>query len=98
LSFGVPDEKYGEEIYAAVVLKAGQQADESELAAYSRSRLGAAGAEAHLFRHQVSAYVEECGRSSEIGRTIRLFLSSLVFCLRQGIQACFPLRGFSRYR
>jgi acyl-CoA synthetase (AMP-forming)/AMP-acid ligase II len=49
LSFGVPDEKYGEEIYAAVVLKAGQQADESELAAYSRSRLGAAGAPKRIF-------------------------------------------------
>jgi acyl-CoA synthetase (AMP-forming)/AMP-acid ligase II len=49
LSFGVPDEKYGEEINAAVILKAGQQPDECELAAYSRSRLGVAGTPKRIF-------------------------------------------------
>lgn len=39
LSFGVADEKYGEEINAAVVLRAGQTTDESELEQYARARL-----------------------------------------------------------
>lgn len=49
LSFGVPDEKYGEEIYAAVILKPGQQADEQELEAYCRLHLGAAGSPKRIF-------------------------------------------------
>jgi oxalate---CoA ligase len=39
LSFGVPDQKYGEEINAAVVLRPGQDADEAELEQYSLARL-----------------------------------------------------------
>jgi AMP-binding enzyme/AMP-binding enzyme C-terminal domain len=38
LSFGVPDEKYGEEINAAVILKNGEQTDERELGAYCGGR------------------------------------------------------------
>jgi acyl-CoA synthetase (AMP-forming)/AMP-acid ligase II len=49
LSFGVPDKKYGEEINAAVILKPGQQADESDLKAYSRTQLGAAGMPKRIF-------------------------------------------------
>jgi acyl-CoA synthetase (AMP-forming)/AMP-acid ligase II len=41
LSFPVPDEKYGEEIYAAVVLRPGQSLSEGELKDYSRARLSA---------------------------------------------------------
>jgi oxalate---CoA ligase len=41
LSFGVPDEKYGEEIHAAVVLRPGHRVSEDELKAYCRSRLSA---------------------------------------------------------
>jgi oxalate---CoA ligase len=41
LSFAVPDEKYGEEIYAAVVLRPGHAATEEELTDYYRSRLSA---------------------------------------------------------
>jgi acyl-CoA synthetase (AMP-forming)/AMP-acid ligase II len=41
LSFAVPDEKYGEEIYAAVVPRPGHQVTEDELTGYSRTRLSA---------------------------------------------------------
>lgn len=41
LSFAVPDEKYGEEIYAAVVLRPGHRISEDELKAYSGSGLSA---------------------------------------------------------
>ncbi len=41
LSFGVPDEKYGEEIEAAVVLRPGHAVSEDELKAYSRAQLSA---------------------------------------------------------
>jgi acyl-CoA synthetase (AMP-forming)/AMP-acid ligase II len=41
LSFGVPDEKYGEEIAAAIIIKPGQTTTEQELAQYSRERLSA---------------------------------------------------------
>ena len=41
LSFPVPDEKYGEEIYAAVVLRPGHSLSEDELKDYSRARLSA---------------------------------------------------------
>ncbi len=41
LSFGVPDDKYGEEIYAAVVLRPGHAVTEYELADYARTRLAA---------------------------------------------------------
>jgi len=41
LSFAVPDEKYGEEIYAAVVLRPGHWISEDELKAYSGSGLSA---------------------------------------------------------
>jgi acyl-CoA synthetase (AMP-forming)/AMP-acid ligase II len=41
LSFGVPDDKYGEEIYAAVVLRPGHAISEDELKAYSGSGLSA---------------------------------------------------------
>ena len=49
LSFGVLDEKYGEEINAAVILKPGQQAEESDLKDYSRTQLGAAGMPKRIF-------------------------------------------------
>jgi acyl-CoA synthetase (AMP-forming)/AMP-acid ligase II len=49
LSFGVPDEKYGEEISAAVILKPGQDADERELKAYSRRQLGEAGSPKRIY-------------------------------------------------
>lgn len=39
VSFGVPDEKYGEEINAAVVLRPGQSADEDELKRYALANL-----------------------------------------------------------
>jgi acyl-CoA synthetase (AMP-forming)/AMP-acid ligase II len=41
LSFAVPDEKYGEEIHAAVVLRPGHAISEEELKAYSGSELSA---------------------------------------------------------
>ena len=41
LSFPVPDEKYGEEIYAAAVLRPGHSLSEDELKDYSRTRLSA---------------------------------------------------------
>lgn len=41
LSFGVPDEKYGEEIYAAVVLRPGHRISEDELKAYAGAGLSA---------------------------------------------------------
>jgi acyl-CoA synthetase (AMP-forming)/AMP-acid ligase II len=41
VSFGVPDEKYGEEIEAAVVLRPGHTVGEDELRQYARSRLSA---------------------------------------------------------
>ena len=41
LSFAVPDEKYGEEIYAAVVLRPGHRISEDELKAYSGAGLSA---------------------------------------------------------
>jgi oxalate---CoA ligase len=41
LSFALPDEKYGEEIYAAVVLRPGHSLSEDELRDYSRARLSA---------------------------------------------------------
>jgi acyl-CoA synthetase (AMP-forming)/AMP-acid ligase II len=41
LSFPVPDEKYGEEIYAAVVLRPGHAISEDDLKAYSGSELSA---------------------------------------------------------
>ena len=41
LSFAVPDEKYGEEIYAAVVLRPGHRISEDELKAYAGSGLSA---------------------------------------------------------
>ncbi len=41
LSFGAPDEKYGEEIYAAVVLRPGHAISEDELTDYARARLAA---------------------------------------------------------
>lgn len=49
LSFGVPDEKYGEEVAAAVVLKPGQSATETELADYTRRELGAFEAPKHFY-------------------------------------------------
>jgi acyl-CoA synthetase (AMP-forming)/AMP-acid ligase II len=39
LTFGIPDEKYGEEVAAAVVLRAGHDVGEDELKRYSRSKL-----------------------------------------------------------
>jgi oxalate---CoA ligase len=39
LSFGIPDEKYGEEVAAAVVLRSGHHVGEEELKRYSRSKL-----------------------------------------------------------
>jgi oxalate---CoA ligase len=41
LSFAVPDEKYGEEIYAAVVPRPGHTVTQDELTDYSRARLSA---------------------------------------------------------
>jgi oxalate---CoA ligase len=41
MSFGVPDEKYGEEVYAAVVLRPGHAVSEDDLKDYSRSELSA---------------------------------------------------------
>jgi acyl-CoA synthetase (AMP-forming)/AMP-acid ligase II len=41
ISFGVPDEKYGEEIDAAVILKPGETASEQELERYARADLSA---------------------------------------------------------
>lgn len=41
LSFAIPDEKYGEDIGAAVVLRPGHAISEDELKAYSRSKLSA---------------------------------------------------------
>jgi oxalate---CoA ligase len=41
LSFALPDQKYGEEIYAAVVLRPGHSLSEDELRDYSRARLSA---------------------------------------------------------
>jgi oxalate---CoA ligase len=49
LSFGVPDEKYGEEVNAAVILKRGQDAGERELEAHCRSELGEAGTPKRIF-------------------------------------------------
>jgi oxalate---CoA ligase len=49
LSFGVPDEKYGEEVNAAVILKRGHDASESELQAYCRARLGQAATPKRIF-------------------------------------------------
>jgi oxalate---CoA ligase len=40
-SFGVPDQKYGEEIAAAVILKPGQSASEQELERYAHAKLSA---------------------------------------------------------
>ena len=39
VSFGVPDEKYGQAVNAAVVLKPGQKLDYNELAKYMRGKL-----------------------------------------------------------
>ncbi len=41
MSFGVPDPVYGEEINAAVILRAGKTAAEEELKEYCLARLGA---------------------------------------------------------
>ncbi|MBX3210933.1 MAG: AMP-binding protein [Labilithrix sp.] len=41
MSFGVPDDEYGEEIVAAIVLQPGERASASELARYALSRLSA---------------------------------------------------------
>jgi acyl-CoA synthetase (AMP-forming)/AMP-acid ligase II len=49
LSFGVHDEKYGEEINAAVILKPGKDADERELKAYARRQLGEAGTPKRIY-------------------------------------------------
>ena len=49
LSFGIPDEKYGEEINAAVILKPGEHRDEGALKAYCRTQLGAAGTPKRIF-------------------------------------------------
>jgi acyl-CoA synthetase (AMP-forming)/AMP-acid ligase II len=49
LSFGVPDEKYGEEVNAAVILKPGQHAGEQELKTYCRSNLGEAGTPKRIY-------------------------------------------------
>lgn len=38
--FGIPDEKWGESVNAAVQLRSGQQTSEAELAAFVRQRLG----------------------------------------------------------
>ncbi|HCL86064.1 MAG TPA: long-chain fatty acid--CoA ligase [Comamonadaceae bacterium] len=38
--FGIPDDKWGESVQAAVQLRPGQQASEAELAAFVRERLG----------------------------------------------------------
>lgn len=40
VAFGVPDEKYGEEVNAAVVLKPGATATESEILAVAKEKLG----------------------------------------------------------
>ena len=39
--FGVPDERHGQEIHAAVILKADQTLDEAELIAYVNEHLAA---------------------------------------------------------
>lgn len=59
LSFGVPDEKYGEEVNAAVILKLGQDASGSELQDYCRTRLGEAAAPKRIF------FVTEFPRTSK---------------------------------
>ena len=38
--FGIPDDKWGESVQAAVQLRPGQQADAAELVAFVRERLG----------------------------------------------------------
>merc|ERR1712217_3692 len=40
VAFGAPDDKYGEEVNAAVVLKPGETASESEILAIASQRLG----------------------------------------------------------
>jgi acyl-CoA synthetase (AMP-forming)/AMP-acid ligase II len=59
LSFGVPDETYGEEISAAVILKHGQEANERELMAYCRGTLSEAGTPKRIF------FVSEFPRTSK---------------------------------
>ena len=46
---GVPDKKYGEEVYAAIVLKEGASVTEAEMRSYIT---------AHLARHKVPRYIE----------------------------------------
>ncbi|MBQ6805368.1 MAG: AMP-dependent synthetase, partial [Clostridia bacterium] len=46
---GVPDEQYGEEIMAVVILKEGQSMTEDELKAFVRD---------HMARHKTPRYVE----------------------------------------
>lgn len=47
--FGVPDEKWGEAVQAAVQLRAGQQVDEAELVAFVRERLGPVQTPKHIY-------------------------------------------------
>jgi acyl-CoA synthetase (AMP-forming)/AMP-acid ligase II len=49
LSFGVPDEIYGEEVSAAIIVKPGQHVSEHDLEAFCRERLGTAGAPKRIF-------------------------------------------------
>jgi acyl-CoA synthetase (AMP-forming)/AMP-acid ligase II len=49
LAFGVPDDEYGEEVAAAVVLRPGHDVSEEELKKYSRSKLSAAEVPKRIF-------------------------------------------------
>ena len=46
---GVPDERYGEEAYAAIILKKGETLDEDEMRSYIAD---------HMARHKVPRYIE----------------------------------------
>ncbi|HSI61026.1 MAG TPA: AMP-binding protein [Ideonella sp.] len=50
--FGVPDDKWGEAVQAAVQLRTGQQATEAELIAFVRERLGPVQAPKRIHFHQ----------------------------------------------
>jgi acyl-CoA synthetase (AMP-forming)/AMP-acid ligase II len=49
LAFGIPDDEYGEEVAAAVVLRPGHHVGEAQLMTYSRSKLSAFEAPKHIY-------------------------------------------------
>ena len=74
--FGIPDDKWGEAVQAAVQLRAGQQASEAELIAFVRERLGPVQTPKHIHFHASLP-------RSAVGKVLKTTLRDLALASRR---------------